>query len=348
MNVLHNLILDSNFSAKERKDFLKICNNNHHMKGGAIPLELTREKVIELVNEYGPINYMHKDANIFPINIEEYWDKYRYEKRNDLDYMVETDNLSSPSDTLPWYFTGSSNLKNVKSYVFVRSIPDGFSLSFVLFWPFNRGKNAFNTSFGNHSGDITVSWIYFSNDYKPFKIGCQHHSSKSTWNWKQHEREGGMQQAFDRNNIYQEYVGNHPVFYNSIRGNETYPFEPRYTYVNKPLLKLRDYMGKGFRYDSFNKFLIIMPQNLYGYDNIAYDNQGNKFDLAIPNTPIKNWIAELEYFGRESMGRVKIGKLVDQYRRSGPVHMKQSEMKIDDKRTKQDIETLKYLEAKKK
>jgi hypothetical protein len=47
------------------------------------------------------------------------------------------------------------------------------------------------------------------------------------------------------------------------------------------------------------------------------------------------------------MGRVKIGKLVDQYRRTGFVHVKNSEMLIDDKRTKQDIETLKYLARKK-
>ena len=93
--------------------------------------------------------------------------------------------------------------------------------------------------------------------------------------------------------------------------------------------------------------MIILPENLYGESNEAYDNQGTKYDLSIPNTPINNWTAELEFFGREAMGRVKIGKLVDQYRRSGFVHMKQSEMKIDDKRTGQDVETMKYIESKK-
>jgi hypothetical protein len=135
----------------------------------------------------------------------------------------------------------------------------------------------------------------------------------------------------------------------SARGNEGYPDAGfnRYTYVDKAVLKLRDYLDpNGYRYESYNRYLIIMPENLYGYDNIAYDNLGNKFDLSIPGTIITNWPNQLEYIGNRAMGKVEIKGIFKEYRRSGEVHLKNSEYLIADKKNGQDIETEKYLQSK--
>ena len=331
---------------------LEDLKNDLH--AGSIPETLTREKVIELVKTYGPIIYIHGQATIFPFNIEENWDKYNYEKRGSDNYMTEKDSISSASGTLPWYFKSKDTLKDVKTYVFVRSLPnDEFGLYFVNFWPFNRGKNIklISTSFGNHSMDLTSCAVIFNKDFKPVKNFVQTHSHRRTWLWRKHEGKGGMQEVFDRRNIYQEYQDDHSIYLSSIRGNELYPSAgfTRYTYVDKPLLKLRDYVDRngGIRYETFNKFLIIMPENLYNISNIAYDNEGKSYDLSIPNVPeIKNWPAQLNFLGRDKQGRVHIKGIVDQYIRTGHVHLKNSEYLREDRKNGQDEEMKKYISLK--
>jgi len=330
---------------------LEDLKNDLH--AGSIPETLTREKVKELVATYGPIIYIHGQATIFPFNIEENWDKYIYQKRGDDNYMTEKDSISSASGTLPWYFKSKDTLKDVKTYVFVRSLPnDEFGLYFVNFWPFNRGKNIslIQSSFGSHSMDLTSCAVIFNKDFKPVKNFVQTHSHRRTWLWRKHEGKGGMQEAFDRRNIYQEYQGDHPVYLSSIRGNELYPSAgfTRYTYVDKPLLKLRDYVDRneGTKYETFNKFLIIMPQNLYNVSNIAYDNDGKEYDLSIPGTPITCWPNQLNFLGRDKQGRVRIKGIVDQYIRTGHVHLKNSEYLREDKKNGQNEEMKKYISLK--
>ncbi len=105
MNLLHTLGNDFTFSKAQREIFKQyITDYTTELKGGVIPLDLTREKVIELVKTYGPIIYIHGQASIFPFNIEENWQHYNYERRGNDNYMTEKDPISSASGTLDWYF----------------------------------------------------------------------------------------------------------------------------------------------------------------------------------------------------------------------------------------------------
>lgn len=353
MNLLHTLGNDFTFSRAQREIFKQyITDYTTELKGGSIPNDLTREKVIELVNEYGPIFKIHRESNIMPINIEDYWIHYRHEIRSGIDYMIERDELKSANQTFRWYFNSPSTLKDVKTYVFIRSLPgDEFGLYFVLFFPFNRGKKIkiINSTMGSHSMDLVSCAIIFNKDYKPVKNFLQTHSTKRTWLYKKNEGSMGLQEVFNRRNIYHRYENNHMIILLSARGNEGYPDAGfnRYTYVDKAVLKLRDYLDpNGYRYESYNRYLILMPENLYGYDNIAYDNMGNKYDLSIPGTDITNWPNQLEYIGNRAMGKVEIKGIFKEYRRSGEVHLKNSEYLIADKKNGQDIETEKYLQSK--
>ena len=138
MNLLNTLGNDFTFSRAQREIFKQYTTE---LQGGVLPNDLTRQKVIELVNEYGPIFKIHRESNIMPVNIEDYWIHYRHEIRSGIDYMIERDELKSANQTFTWYFNSPSTLKDVKTYVFIRSLPgEEFGLYFVLFFPFNRGK----------------------------------------------------------------------------------------------------------------------------------------------------------------------------------------------------------------
>ena len=304
--------------------------------GGNIPETLTNEEIRELIKEYHPIHYLHSDAIVFPDSIQNILKNYTKEMRGDKIYMVLNHKIKNASDR-PSFIIGNRNLNEVPSYVFLRSHPLGFILEFNVFFNYNVGKNVFNTNFGNHFFDGTRSYIVFNENKEPILIGGQYHNHKNIWQWGNNE---DMSKQYNRKGLIQEFENNHPIFYHGQRGSELLPFIGRYTYKSTPLLKLRDYGNKGFRYETGNKYEIIRPENYYGLSNEAEDQNGNKISLSIPEKELDNW-SMINFIGREPMGRVKIKGIVDQYRLTSFVHFKPSEYR---KWEENDVEIKQYLQ----
>lgn len=305
--------------------------------GSGISENLTDNDIFELIKRYGPILYLHKEAVTFPVNMSEVFQHYNVERRGDKNYLILKYKLNSPTDRKEW-ITGNRNLDQVETYIFLRPHALGFALHFNINYQYNVGKTILSTNFGNHYFDSTQMYIIFNEDKEPVQLGGQSHSHRPLWNWKDNK---SMQREYNRNNIYQEYEGDRPVFYAGIRGNEIYPFPNKYTYKKSGLIKLIDYMNKGFRYDTNNKFVLIKPEVYYGVINEAINQDGNKVDMSIPGTNIKNWAYEISHIGADKRGQVKIGSLVNQYRLTGPVHIKSSEFRIEE--DKNNIRPTEYL-----
>ena len=343
-NLLLNTYLSTNSSPYFRRLALSQMNDlKNELYAGAIPLTITKEDIHQLIKEYAPIHWIHNEAFNFPINMEDIFNKFKLEKRGNDDYLIMKENLSSPSSVLPWFRGDPNNLKNVNSYIFVRPHPKGFALHFNVNFAYNTGKNVLNTRFGNHVYDATQSYIVFNENKEPILLGAQSHSHRPYWGYKNNS---SMQRVYDRNNIYQEYESTHPVFFHGQRGSELYGFPIRYTYKKTALFKLRDYMNKGYKYDTGNKYVLIMPENYYGLSNIAENQDRQPVDLGIKELDIKNWPFEINYMGADKRGEVKIPFSKSQYRLTGPVHLKPDEFRIDEKRN--NYIPIEYLDLKKK
>ena len=309
--------------------------------GGAIPEDLTNEEIINLIKEYGPITHLHPDANYYPDSIENITQYYNKEIRNGEVYLTLKQRLKDPQDR-PLYFRGNPVLSDVPTYVILRNHKDGFILEFLILFHYNIGKSVFNTTFGSHVFDLTRCYIVFNKKREPVFTGNQYHSHKLIWKWKNDEE---MSQAYNRKGLKQQYIGNHPLFFHAIRGNELVPFDaPRYTYVNKKLLKLRDYFGFGPKLDTYNKFVLIKPENYYNISNIAVNQDNKEISLELPNLGIKNWTAEISHIGHDRMGKVKIGDMKAQFRLTAHINFKLNEFRTWDKG---DIELQNYLNLQK-
>ncbi len=105
-------------------------------------------------------------------------------------------------------------------------------------------------------------------------------------------------------------------------------------------------MNKGYKYDTGNKYVLIMPENYYGISNIAEDEKKQPIDLGIKELDIKNWPFEIDYMGADRKGEVKIPFSKSQYRLTGPVHLKPDEFRIQEKRD--NITPTDYLDLKRK
>jgi hypothetical protein len=343
-NLLLNTYLSPNSSPYFRRLALSQMNDmKNSIYGGAIPLDLTKEDMHQLIQQYAPIHWLHNDLFNFPVNMEDIFSKFRLEKRGNDDYLIMKESLSSPSATLPW-FRGNSDLKNVNTYIFVRPHPKGFALHFNLNFAYNTGKNVLNTRFGNHVFDATQSYIVFDENKQPILLGAQSHSHRPYWQYKNNS---SMQRAYDRNNIYQEYEGNHPMFMHGVRGSELYGFKgTKYTYKKTALFKLVDHFNKGYKYDTGNKYVLIMPENYYGLSNIAENQDRQPVDLGIKELEISNWPFQIHYMGADKRGEVKIPFSKSQYRLTGAVHLKPDEFRIQEKRD--NIIPTEYLDLKRK
>lgn len=312
--------------------------NNFMLKGGNIPETLTNDDIRMLISEYYPIHFIHTEAVNFPDSIENILYRYTMQKRGNEIYMVLNERIKNPQDRPVWT-EGNRNLNEVPTYIFLRNHPLGFILEFNVLFHYNLGKRVMSTVYGSHFYDGTRSYIVFNEEKQPILIGCQYHSHKNMWAWR---NDIEMSQQFNRRGLTQEYIDNHPVFYHSLRGNELLPFEGRYIYHKAGAIKLKDYGNKGFRYDTGNKYTIIRPEQYYGISNEGEDKNGNKMSLAISDKGLENWTM-VNFIGREGMGLVNIPGITRQYRLAGFIHAKWSEYRNWEK---EDKELQNYLENK--
>jgi hypothetical protein len=200
---------------------------------------------------------------------------------------------------------------------------------------------------GNHIFDACQSYIVFNENKEPILLGAQSHSHRPYWKWKHNEGPQGMAAQYDRRNLYQEYEnGTSPVFYHAERSSELYPFPIKYTYKKTALFKLVDYMNKGRKYYTGNKYVLILPENYYNLSNMTENEKREPVSLALPSLGVDNWVSDIAFIGRDKMGEVKIPFSKSQYRLTGHVRQKGDEFKMFEKR--ENIVPTEYLDLKRK
>lgn len=237
---------------------------------------VTNEKKLELIRKYAPYIYMHTQEAYFPSTVEfsfKYLERY---KNSDGQYWLRTkDKLSSPSSVLP-YFGG--DLNNAKVYAFwVKKKPFNINeITYFFYYPYNRGKEVFNTIWGNHVGDwehVTVRLAWEFNDGKwdltPIEVYLSAHGSGNLRNWSQVAKNG-----------------NSPIAYSAKGSHAMYFDEGGHVYEDKVIFKLTDYCDKGAVFNTAlaNRIAAFDKETQQGLDGSVWPSwMSSDFTTAGPN-----------------------------------------------------------------
>jgi hypothetical protein len=198
---------------------------------------------------------MDKSELYFPCSVE-YFQKYTHvEVIKGSNWYVSNENLTDPSEVLPYFYGQNPGKVNVPVYAIimpginesdpVEAINDplhhNIVVTYFTLYPYNRGKELLDTVWDNHVGDIEHVHIYFTNGY-PVKVVASYHAWNTTKDW-------------DDPNV--EKFGNHLIVY-SARGSHGLWFSPgNHTYHQFPTLT--DFTSNGTAWDTWNGIDYVFP-----------------------------------------------------------------------------------------
>ena len=292
---------------------------------------LSIEDIKGLIDMYHPIHYLNNDSVFYPVNIEDIFIHYKKEIRINEIFFILKDELKSPNEIKEWAYGDQDNLDKVNSYIFVRPHPEGFGIFFNILFQYNLGKIFLSTRIGSHYFDSTQSYIIFNKNREPIYTGCQSHSSRFLWKWKNND---SLNYMYGTKNKKQDFIDNHPVFYHAKDGNEVYPFTGSYTYENMVIIKLTDYIKKGKIFDISKNYILFKPENYHGINNFAIDKNNNSISLEIPEMEIRNWSLFVKYIGNNKMNKILF---TDVYKLFGPIFTKWAEYRQEELKYKINI-----------
>lgn len=221
---------------------------------------------LQYIQQFAPYVYMNKDERYYPSTVEfSFPHLTRFLNTDDGNYWLQTkEKLPEPSSILP-YFHG--DLEHAKAYAFWVDKKLHKEITYFFYFPYNRGKEFFNTIWGNHVGDwehvtVRLGWNYSKGQWvlTPFEMYLSEHSKGDTRQWEKISKVNGKPVVYCA-------WGSHAMYFDD--GNHKYKYIP---FIGS----LIDHCSKGKIFDVFNnKFE-------------AYDFTGKK---GLANNPWPTWMS---------------------------------------------------------
>jgi hypothetical protein len=229
----------------------------------------------EALVQYAPRVWMHPEEEYFPSSVEFALPSMTRFLGGDGNYWVgSTVPLNSPSDDSLPFFKG--DLANAPVYAYYADKGnDVVDLVYFFYYPYNRGKEAVDTIWGNHVGDwehITVRLMRGPDEsLTPLQVYLSAHSFGGAYDWAEVEH----------------FEATHPVVYSAKGSHGVWSAAGDHVYmsigeevfgvcVTIVCIDLTDQAGTGTAWDTWN--------NVEGFDFVA------KEGLAGATWPV--WMSE--------------------------------------------------------
>jgi len=252
-----------------------------------LTMEFTKDEKLTLLEQYAPRLIFHPNERFYPSSVEWSFDHlFRYSP-NDLPdfipwpplpyhlfdppddrYYVATKKIfASPSDWFDYHYgcNGSATntpcqLSDAPAYAFWNEQTisqeeediEVVDLVYFFYFPYNRGKEYFDTIWGNHVGDwehitVRLGWVYNQStgwEIRPIHMFVSAHDFGTSHPWDTVTTISGT---------------DHPVVYVAEGGHGIYATEgPEHRYgkvkiIGVTLAFLFDYTGEGKQWDTWNR-----------------------------------------------------------------------------------------------
>lgn len=249
------------------------------------------------IYDYAPRIYLARNELYNPSSIEFFKNFTHEELIDDKTWLVTNQNLTSPSDVLPFFYGQNTAKTSVPVYALlmpgideqnpISAVKDPSNhdvvVSYFTFYPYNRGKVLMGTVWDNHVGDIEHLHIYFSKGI-PTIVVTSYHAWNTTKNW------GDPSIEFvpgTNHTILYSAIGSHGLWFN----NGTHQY-----HKNPPLY---DETSNGVCWDSWNNLQITTPYQWGPNERVIYR-------WGDPSTDFPN---ENCYFGYCRLGNGPTGML---------------------------------------
>ena len=224
------------------------------------------EEKYALLETYAPRVWFKGDERYWPSSVEWAFPYLNRVKRSDNNYWLNTkEALDSPSDGTLEVFSGNLETAPVYAYFIKKQIPviEVVDLVYFFYFPYNRGKSAFDTIFGNHVGDwehITVRLTWQPGnmgwEVKPDQVYVAAHNFGGAYDWD----DPAVEKVSDTHQVVYSAWGSHGIWIDA--GNHKYN-EACALFVCYDLV---DECGAGVAWDTW--------ENIVAFD--YYDVSGNK------------------------------------------------------------------------
>jgi thiol-disulfide isomerase/thioredoxin len=250
-------------------------------------IEVSDDEKLALLEQYAPRVFLHPSERFYPSSVEWSFDHlFRYSP-NDLPpwmptdpflqmlyhlfpppdnkyYVAPKEMIGAPSDWLEYHYgcNGSATdspcqLSDAPAYAFYnkQTIPWGgeeievVDLTYFFYYPYNRGKEYFDTIWGSHVGDwekttVRLSWVYNPStgwEIKPIHLFVSAHDFGTSHPWDEISKVPGS---------------DHPIVYSAegSHGNYVTAGRQRYGKIVKggiTLAFLYDYTGEGAQWNTW-------------------------------------------------------------------------------------------------
>ncbi|MBK8266416.1 MAG: Vps62-related protein [Nannocystis sp.] len=146
---------------------------------------------LEALITYAPRVWLHSEEQYFPSSVEFAFAEMTRSLGGDGRFWIRSKaGLGSPSDTLPFF---AGELATAPVYAFYADKGEGvIDLVYFFWYPYNRGKSAVDTIWGNHVGDwehITVRLLRGDDEsLSPAQVYLSAHSFGGAYDWLDVER----------------------------------------------------------------------------------------------------------------------------------------------------------------
>lgn len=209
--------------------------------------EIPDQTKAKLLSKYSPRVWLHSKESYMPSSVE--WSfKYlerKWDTREGHWRLVTKESLGSPSSVLD-YFHGANpkQVDEVPAYAFWHWVDNHTAdLLYFFYYPYNRGKEKFDTVFGNHVGDWEHVTVRLSREgdedngwttLEPSKLYLASHDHGETARWSVVPKVQGTE---------------HPVIYAARGSHGSYLEAGDHTYKTG----LVDHTDKGTAWETWHK-----------------------------------------------------------------------------------------------
>jgi hypothetical protein len=192
---------------------------------------ITADVKYDCIRQNAPIVWLAAGEEYFPSSVEWSFPNLVRVMGPDGNYWLNTRQaLSSPSDDSLPYFAG--NLSSAPVYAFW--IPKNgacYDIVYFFYFPYNRGKQALNTVWGNHVGDWEHVTVRLDTALQPIMVYFSQHDGGAILSWADVEKQGAQ-----------------PVVYSAWGSHGSYPTAGNHSYG--PLNSLTDVCSRGTHWNT--------------------------------------------------------------------------------------------------
>lgn len=220
----------------------------------ATPAASTADPKWQFIEDYAPHVWLAKDEKYFPSTIDYVLENTKPESFGGQRWVVTKQKLPSPSDILPFFHGIKPGDPAWPPPVYAFVLPgenqpglhavanpatSTLRVVYFTFYPYNRGKEAIKTMWGNHVSDIEKCYITFVNA-KPESMTCAVHSWGETKKWADVTK-----------------IGKHPIVYAAWGSHGLY-FTPGH-HVYNSFLGLADDTSAGSKWETWANLQVVLP-----------------------------------------------------------------------------------------